>query len=132
MARDGTTCLEAPTHRTRRRWPILAATVLVILLAAGVMTRSSDRPLVEGALVGHDVVRTERITYSAGEARSWPDGALHQVTVLSGTLTVDDGSGSAHAYGEGRGLVAGWAPYTARNVTTEVVEVRVSYLRPAS
>src|SRR5919199_5923686 len=86
----------------------------------------------DGGLVGHEVVRAEKVTYPPQSSRPWGlrDG-LHQVTVLTGTLTAEDGDGHGRDYHPGESYVAGWKPYVTRNVTASPVEVTVSYLVPA-
>jgi hypothetical protein len=72
----------------------------------------------QGLLVGHEVISTEPVTYSPDRSRVWDtNGALHQVTVVAGTLSVEDDHGHRRNYVAGESYAAGWAPYIAANRT---------------
>lgn len=100
---------------------------------SGTAIPSSLPPVLAGVPLGHDVVREQPITYSQGMSRPWEasDG-LHHVTVVAGTLTVDDESGFRRDYRVGESYLAGWSAYTTRNVTPEAVEATVQFLRPVA
>ena len=76
--------------------------------------------------LGHLAIATISESYPPGETRKWyPANGHHQVTVLVGTLSVDDGKSHRVEYGAGTTYVAGWAPYTVSNRTAEPVTVTV-------
>lgn len=86
-----------------------------------------------GVPIGYVATGTISESYSPGESRHWyPADGYHQVTVLVGTLSVDDGGDHRVDYAAGATYVAGWAPYTVSNRTAEPVTVTVRFLRPAS
>jgi len=140
--------LRSSRNRQRRPWIAVALGVLFIagasvLLKGGASSPPGDgaRPSAEkavpvpvlqgGDLVGHEVVRTEHLTFAAHTARPLvSDAGLHQVRVVAGTVTIEGSNGERSHYGPGAGYVAGWTPYVVRNDTTEPTEVLVSYLRP--
>lgn len=84
-----------------------------------------------GVLVGYEVIQTSIENYAPGTSRSWKtsDGT-HEVVVLAGTLSVEDGGDHQHDYTAGESYVAGWEPYITRNRTAIPVSVKVKYLRP--
>ena len=94
---------------------------------------SSVPPALAGVPVGHEVVSEQPITYSAGASRPWTAGeGLHHVTVVAGTLTVDDEFGFRRDYRVGESWLAGWSAYTTRNLAHEAAEATVRFLRPAA
>ncbi len=95
--------------------------------------RSSDSSPSTGIPVGHEVLSEQPMWFAPGTSRSWQtDEGLHQVTVVSGTLSVEDSQGHRRDYRAGEGYLAGWSPYTALNRTSEAVQVTVRYLRPST
>lgn len=86
-----------------------------------------------GVPIGYVATGTISESYSPGESRHWyPADGHHQVTVLVGTLSTDDGSDHRIDYAAGATYVAGWSPYTVSNRTEEPVTVTVRFLRPVS
>lgn len=139
--------VEATGVRRYRRLAGILVAAAVAFLGAGSLTDEDARrvdvgstaipssvpPVLAGVPVGHEMVREQPITYSPGMSRPWEasDG-LHHVTVVAGTLTVDDSSGFRRDYRVGESYLAGWSAYTTRNVTPEAAEATVQFLRPAA
>jgi hypothetical protein len=158
MSRNGTTTIsdeepavngapaeQSPLRRSHsgprgRAWIWAALAAIVIGAVSGVLAgggRSPSRPVERTsayeavqALLGHEILRTQTVTYGAHTSTRWgTDAGLHQVTVMAGTMTIDGSNGETSRYGPGATYVAGWTPYVVRNETPEPVEALVSYLR---
>jgi hypothetical protein len=96
-------------------------------------SRSSVPPILAGVPFGHDVVAEQQISYAPGMWRPWePRDGLHHVTVVTGTLSVEDDHGFRQDYGAGQSYMAGWSSFATRNRTGDPVEVTVQFLRPSA
>ncbi len=85
-----------------------------------------------GVAVGHEVLGEQQMRLSPERSRAWETGeGLHQVTVIAGTLRVDDDHGHRTEYRAGQSYLAGWSVYAVSNPTTEAVHLTVRYLRRA-
>lgn len=128
--------LAARLSSSRRRR--LAFALAIAVVAGSWMTACQDatetsRPplpgLVPGALIGYEATGVRSETYAPGTSRTLPvSEGLYQVTVLAGTLSVEDHAGGRWEYPAGRSYVAGWAPYRAINLTAAPVQITVTDL----
>ena len=116
----------------------MKAKILTVLALAGVCSLSSATFATSSpsqgpsGLVGHSITRVETVMYEPGTARRWPaEGGIHQVTVVSGTVSIDVAD-ERRLYEAGDTFVAGWETYTATNPTVNRAQVRVTYLRSAT
>ncbi len=120
---------------------ILAAATVVFgarYTTDGGWRRSDAKPQVQSSgsdlspLVGYELVSEQAMTLRPESLRDWDTTAgPHEVTVLAGTLSVDDGYGHHRDYRAGESYLAGWFPYTTSSGTPAPVRVLVRYLRPA-
>jgi hypothetical protein len=95
--------------------------------------QSSVPPAFDAIPVGYEPSREEQVVYPPGTTRQWDSGAgLHQVTVIAGMLSVEDGRGYRRHVAAGDSYAAGWSPYTATNRTPEPVSATVRYLQPSA
>lgn len=127
---------------TRMRRLLVARHRLAVLLAAaGSITMLSAAVGLVGDDAGGDsdsgrvhqaageAITVQPSAYEPGQSSGWHshDG-VHVVTVLSGTLTVDDGDLGHRAYGPGETYLGGRQPHQTRNDGDEPVHMVVTYV----
>lgn len=134
---------EQKTTRRKRWWSwwtsaIVAATLSAVIGTACLVQTGGPAsfprpPGVSGLPVGFEAIREETKTYAPDTSQSWDtrDG-LHQGTVVTGALSVEEGHDHRRVYRAGDRYLAGWAPYTVFNDGTEPVTVTVTFLRPVT
>lgn len=127
---------------TRIRGLLVARHRLAVLLAAaGSITMLSAAMGLVGDAAGGDSdsgrvhqadgesITVQPSVYEPGQSSgSHSHDGVHVVTVLSGTLTVDDGEVGLRTYGPGETYLGGRQPHEARNDGDEPVHMVVTYV----
>lgn len=123
-----------------RRLLVARHRLAVLLAAAGSMAMLSAAVGLVGEAAGDsnsgrvhqadgEAITVQPSVYEPGQTSGWHshDG-VHVVTVLSGTLTVDDGEVGLRAYGPGETYLGGRQRHEARNDGDEPVHMVITYV----
>ena len=85
------------------------------------------------SIAGPGDISLVRQVYEPGHDSGWhAHPGIHAVAVLSGTLTVYDGSCQARTFGPGQPYIGGQELHLARNDTDAPVEMMVTYMSPSA